>query len=169
MGGEHDGPAPVGYRETATMPTHLPRDVIDLLRGEDRPEKPGEPIGEIQILPVDFRLSHEQRLRGYTLVPSFVRRRKRLEMAWERFWREMAERHEQWRESGGGPWATEARNVDLTPINQVIEAYNSYFPIEADLGTDPKTGKYRMGAGAWEPEPLVTVEDVAHGFDGEQD
>ena len=51
-------------------------------------------------------------------------------------------------------------SIRTSAINPVIEAYNAYFPIEANLASDPATGAYRFGAEPWYSEPLLSHDDV---------
>jgi hypothetical protein len=45
--------------------------------------------------------------------------------------------------------------VDLRVLNELIDRHNRYYPIEADLPMDPKTGTL-LDAG----EPWVPIEEV---------
>ena len=59
----------------------------------------------------------------------------------ERHERELAER---WEELGGNPiaWRLHAERVDFTEVNELIEQHNRWYPVEARLPMDPRTGDY---------------------------
>jgi hypothetical protein len=61
----------------------------------------------------------------------------------ERHERELAERH---RELGGDPeaWRAHAESVDFTDVNELIAAHNRWYPAEARLPMDPRTGDYAL-------------------------
>jgi hypothetical protein len=61
----------------------------------------------------------------------------------ERLERELAERHA---ELGSDPdaWRAFAERVDFTEVNALIEAHNRWYPAEARLPMDPRTGDYAL-------------------------
>ncbi len=43
-------------------------------------------------------------------------------------------------------------------LNRLVRAHNAYYPIEANLPSDPRTGDVLDGEEPWQPMPLRTVE-----------
>lgn len=55
-------------------------------------------------------------------------------------------------------------------MNALVEAHNRYYPIEANLPVDPRTGAYLVKRGTpFEPEPAVTPARLVALLDGEPD
>ena len=51
-------------------------------------------------------------------------------------------------------WREIARGWNFGYVNELIEQHNQYYPIEANLRTDPRTGEYLGLSGrAWRREP----------------
>jgi hypothetical protein len=61
----------------------------------------------------------------------------------ERHERELAERH---RELGGDAagWRRHAERVDFSEVNELIDTHNRWYPVEARLPMDPRTGDYAL-------------------------
>ena len=61
----------------------------------------------------------------------------------ERHERELAECH---RELGGDParWRRHAERFDFSEVNELIDAHNRWYPVEARLPMDPRTGDYAL-------------------------
>ncbi len=57
-------------------------------------------------------------------------------------------------------WSRHVERCGLEGIRLQVEDYNRYFPIEANLASDPKTGKYLWMGGIWEPMQAPTRRDV---------
>ncbi len=45
-----------------------------------------------------------------------------------------------------------------------VEDYNRYFPIEANLKTDPETGRFQWMGGLWDPMETPSREGVFERF-----
>jgi hypothetical protein len=56
--------------------------------------------------------------------------------------------------------ARAARRLDLAPINSLIEKHNRYYPCEANLPMDPKTGALLDRGRPWTPLPPVTLQGL---------
>ena len=65
----------------------------------------------------------------------------------ERHERELAERH---RGLGADPaaWRRYAERIDFSEVNELIDAHNRWYPVEARLPMDPRTGDYVLVNGA---------------------
>jgi hypothetical protein len=124
-------------------------------------------------LPRNFRISTAESVRAMGIgVPSYAARKRRIEDMIEDF-ADFLDEHEQ-KLTKGGMARTErdealrraAGKLDLAAVNRLIEAHNRYYPIEANLPTDPRTGAYMVRRGApFEPEPAVTIDDLLAALD----
>ena len=102
----------------------------------------------------NFTLSLEDRLRAYAQgVPSYIRRRRRIEDLEARLIRLLA--------SAASPAeAASSAEVaaDLEQLNDLIARHNRYYPIEANLPIDPRSGGSLDNGRAFQKLPLVTVD-----------
>ena len=57
-------------------------------------------------------------------------------------------------------WSRHLGRCGLEGIRLRVQDYNRYFPIEANLSTDPATGKYLWMGTTWEPMQAPTRADV---------
>ena len=75
-------------------------------------------------------------------LPYMVRLRE-IAVRMERHERELAELHA---ELGGdaAAWRARAERYDFTEVNALIEQHNRWFPAEARLPMDPRTGDYAL-------------------------
>lgn len=51
-----------------------------------------------------------------------------------------------------------AATLELKKLNTLITAHNRYYPLEANLAMDPRTGEYLVYGRRWEPTLAWTVE-----------
>jgi hypothetical protein len=127
---------------------------------DDAPPKPSE------LLPPDrnFQITLAERVRAQEGLPSFVRRKREIE---DRLAAALAELRAL---AAGGAGRLElsrkAQALDLERLNLLIEHHNRYYPIEAQLRIDPRTGGSLDGDGAFKPLPPVTPELLLALFDG---
>lgn len=117
-------------------------------------------------LPRNFSLGTAESIRALTIgVPSYAARKRRIEDMLE----DLVERlHEALTKASASPteqpWTHAgalalAEALDLSKVNALVEAHNRYYPIEANLPVDPRTGAYLVKRGTpFEPEPTVTPE-----------
>ncbi|MDB4945772.1 MAG: hypothetical protein JWP97_5306 [Labilithrix sp.] len=115
--------------------------------------------------PRNFSLNVNERVRALTIgAPAFAARKKRLEDFEEATIRLLVVLHDKLHAQGHSRAAIEdalldrAQAVDLRPMNDVLDAHNRYYPIEANLPTDPRTGEYLLYGRRWEPDPPWTAE-----------
>lgn len=115
--------------------------------------------------PANFRISLEERVRAAHGLPAHIRRKRRIEDLEEATVLALAEiLDEAEAELGKGSEAADralvqgARDVDLSLLNDLIERHNRYYPIEANLPIDVKTGKLMLQGRRWEPLAKVTIE-----------
>lgn len=106
--------------------------------------------------PRNFTLSIEDRLRAYAQgAPGYIRRRKRIEDLEARLRAKLAAAPDP-----GALLRTEDFRADLALLNDLIGRHNSYYPIEANLPVDVRTGRLLERGTPWSPLPSVTPQDL---------
>ncbi len=111
------------------------------------------PPGEAGAALGNFKLSVDERLRAYAQgVPSHIRRRRRIEDLEARLRAQLAAA-ETPAELARSPELT----GDLALLNDLIARHNRYYPIEADLPIDVRTGRLLERGVPWRPLPPVTM------------
>ena len=96
-------------------------------------EKTDPQLGDTAAPPRNFTLSLEDRLRAYAQgVPSYIRRRRRIEDLEERLIRRLS--------AADAPASAEIVD-DLAQLNDLIGRHNRYYPIEANLPIDVRSGR----------------------------
>ena len=104
----------------------------------------------------NFTLTVEDRVRAYTQgVPGHIRRRRRIEDLEARLIETLAAA-EQPVEAA----ASRAFLVELGRLNDLIERHNRYYPIEANLPIEVRTGRLLDRGRPWQPLPAVTTADL---------
>lgn len=123
-------------------------------------------------LPRNFSLGTAESIRALTIgVPSYAARKRRIEDMLEDLVERLHDALTKAGERGAAgsspterPWPPEgalalAAALDLSKVNALVDAHNRYYPIEANLPVDPRTGAYLVKRGTpFEPEPTVTPE-----------
>jgi hypothetical protein len=116
-------------------------------------------------LPVNFKISLEARVRAAAGIPAYMRRKRRIEDLEEALRQALAEIYQQALEELGdeasarGLMEERAKEMDLGLLNDLIDRHNRYYPIEANLPTDVKTGRMMVLGKPWEPLALLTWRD----------
>lgn len=104
----------------------------------------------------NFKLSVEERLNAYVQgVPGYIRRRRRIEDVEERLLAKLAEA-----EATAAVVTSAELAADLTLLNELIAKHNRYYPIEANLAIELRTGRLLERGAPWRPLPAVTVADL---------
>ena len=99
-------------------------------------------------LPMNFKISLDERVKAAAGVPAYMRRKRRIEDLEEALVQALDEVYQDaLAESGDEEVARaqlleSAQAMDLGLLNDLIERHNKYYPIEANLGVDVKTGKF---------------------------
>ncbi len=57
-------------------------------------------------------------------------------------------------------WRRHVQRCGIEGVQSMVDDYNRYFPIEANLKTDTKTGRFQWMGGLWEPMVPPTRDDV---------
>ncbi len=114
----------------------------------------GNPLkgGRVHIHTSSFKIGVEEALKALDGPPAWSARLRRIE-EWVEY--TVAEARQAWArmaldyygENGGfrEAWERYAENVDFKKINALIDRHNKYFPIEANLPCNIKTGKLMWG------------------------
>jgi hypothetical protein len=119
-------------------------------------EKTEPQLGDTAAPPRNFTLSLEDRLRAYAQgVPSYIRRRRRIEDLEERLIRRLAAA-----EAPADALAAVEIVDDLAQLNDLIGRHNRYYPIEANLPIDVRSGRLLERGAPWRPLPAVTPADL---------
>jgi hypothetical protein len=115
-------------------------------------------------LPRNFSLGTAESIRALTIgVPSYAARKRRIEDMLEDLTDHLRDALTKL-----GPASPASRRqaalalaakLDLSKVNALVDAHNRYYPIEANLPVDPRTGGYLVKRGTpFEPEPAVTPD-----------
>lgn len=128
----------------------------------------GAPKVDDLTLPMNFRLTLAQRLRGLEGLPSYLVRLRRIEELTERlvsYLRHLVQRaRAAWPDddvTAAEVFFASAHVVDLGPLNELIDAHNRYYPIEANLAMDVRTGRFLDGNGEpWRKLRRLRLEDL---------
>jgi hypothetical protein len=119
-------------------------------------EKTGPQPADTASPPRNFTLTVEERLRAYAQgPPSYMRRRRRIEDLEARLIQKLMGPH---------PFvevATSAEFVEeLALLNDLIAKHNRYYPIEANLPIDVRTGRLIERGVPWRPLPFLSAADL---------
>jgi hypothetical protein len=114
--------------------------------------------------PRNFTLSVNDRVRALTIgAPAYATRKKRIEDLEVTHVRALLALHDQLAAKGRSAAEIEqalhdkAHGIDLTKMNALIENHNRYYPIEANLPIDYRTGEYTVYGQRWLPEEPWTA------------
>lgn len=119
--------------------------------------------------PRNFTLRVDERIRALTIgVPAYASRKKHIEDLEERFVKTLVTLHDTMvakqaklgrRDEAAIASALEAKaaTIDLKKINSLVETHNRYYPVEANLGMDMRTGEYLVYGRRWLPEEPFTA------------
>jgi hypothetical protein len=118
--------------------------------------KETEPATDTFALPRNFTLSVEERLRAYAMgVPGYMRRRRRIEDLEARLVGALAAA-----EAPGEALASKELAAELALLNELIDKHNRYYPIEANLPVDIRSGRLVERGAPWRPLAAVTATDL---------
>lgn len=104
----------------------------------------------------NFTLTVEDRVRAYTQgVPGYIRRRRRIEELEARLMAAVRTADDPARAV-----AAKAVVADLAALNDLIGRHNRYYPIEANLPIEVRTGRLLDRGVPWRPLAQVTADDL---------
>lgn len=130
----------------------------------------GEGRRPLDFLPVNFTLSARDRVKAMGGAPAFAVRARRWEDALRAFWSraerawERARRESADEADFGRRWAAEVAGLDVRSLRDEAEAFNRYFPVEADLPMDPVSGDYTRYGERFTRAVPPTPDDVLARF-----
>lgn len=98
------------------------------------------------------RTTLDRYLRAVGGVLPYMRRLRTIELATRVHEEALRERRDDLARGLAAPqfaeaWRTAATAWDFTEINRLIEEHNRWYPVEAQLPMDPRTGDYRLVGG----------------------
>ncbi len=112
-----------------------------------------QPLVDTVAPPRNFTLSLEDRLRAYAQgAPGYIRRRRRIEDLEAKLIGKIAAAAAPADATSSADFAAE-----LAQLNDLIDRHNRYYPIEANLPIDVRTGRLVERGVPWRPLPAVTV------------
>jgi len=144
-----------------------PPDAQSPVAPPDAPPQPNAPAPAVAgsaVLPRNFTVTTEERVRAIvTGVPAYVRRKRRMEDLEAELVIDVA-RLEGRAAPDDAPFDAEVLELDVQArveqLNRLVAAHNRYYPIEANLATDVRTGVYLEMGEPWSPRPHVTLESL---------
>lgn len=131
-----------------------------------------EVIGKpLEIPQVNFTISLEKKIQALSGPPYYIVRARRIEIMTDQLMEDLAAEYGKMiNKLGGRPavfarkWKKLVESWPLDRINDLIEKHNMYYPVEADLRMDPKSGAPMMGSGPWKPREKITAESLLDRF-----
>ncbi len=124
-------------------------------------ERKSPPRRDATIYQRNFSVSTAERIRA--LVggpPAYMLRRRKIEDL-ETSIVSAIRAHEEKTQARLDPRAAPAAlKRAVSSLRALVEAHNKYYPIEANLPIDPRTGELVEFGKRWSPEPLPTFEDL---------
>jgi hypothetical protein len=122
--------------------------------------------------PRNFTLTTDQRVRALTVgVPVYAERKRRIEDLEAAMLKKLVAMYDALVAKGASAAAAreemhdKARATDFTRVNALIAKHNRWYPVEANLPCDPKTGAYLLFGRKWNPEPTWSAERLVAAFD----
>jgi hypothetical protein len=113
----------------------------------------------------NFTLTTDERIRALTIgVPAWAARKRKIEDDEARYTRELVALYDQLVRKRRTDTEIElalvsaATAFDLEKLNKLVVQHNKYYPIEANLPMDRRTGGYLVYGKPWVPESLYTVQ-----------
>lgn len=113
----------------------------------------------------NFTLTTEERIRALTIgVPAWAARKRKIEDDEVRYTKELVDLRDALVKKGRTPTELElalvsaATAFDLDKLNKLVAQHNRYYPIEANLPIDFRTGGYLVYGRPWHPESPYTPQ-----------
>ncbi len=104
----------------------------------------------------NFTMTVDDRVRAYTQgVPGYIRRRRRIEELEERLIAAL-----RLAEDPAQAAASTAIAAELATLNDLIGRHNRYYPIEANLPIEVRTGRLLDRGVPWRPLAPVSARDL---------
>ena len=110
------------------------------------------------------RTNLEARLRAAAGIPAYMRRLRRIEDLEQAIREALHDFVSPFRDNQASlpdqDIAAFAETLPLQELNHLIEHHNQYYPIEANLPVDVRTGVFLLVGKPWHPRPLLTWKDL---------
>lgn len=117
--------------------------------------------------PRNFTISTEDRVRALSIgAPAYAERKRRIEDAEAAWINILLDLHEAMTAAGQPEDAIvaalrkKADTFDFTRVNVLVDKHNRYYPIEANLPMDMKTGGYLLFGRPWRREAPFDAERI---------
>jgi hypothetical protein len=117
--------------------------------------------------PRNFSLNVDERIRALTIgAPAYAVRKRKIEDTEDLWIRTLVELHETLAAKGRAldeidrALRDKARTFDYAKQNTLVAQHNRWYPVEANLRIDPKTGGYLVYGRPWHPETDYTAERI---------
>jgi hypothetical protein len=115
--------------------------------------------------PRNFTIPVDERIRALTIgAPAYAVRKRKIEDAEDRWLDALVSLHDTLTAKGQHPdeiddaLRVKAASFDYAKHNMLVATHNRWYPIEANLRIDPRTGGYLVAGRPWHEEPLATPE-----------
>jgi hypothetical protein len=115
--------------------------------------------------PRNFTLTVGDRIRALTIgAPAYATRKKHIEDLEATHVRTLVTLHDTLVACGRDEEAvtralhSRAQALDLKKLNALVASHNRYYPIEANLPVNPRTGEYLIAGRPWRPESPWTED-----------
>lgn len=119
--------------------------------------------------PRNFTITTEERVRALAIgAPAYAVRKKGLEDKEASLIAALLaifDKEEARGEDGMAAVRMHAATVNLEKLNAIVAKHNRWYPIEANLPIDYKTGCYLQGGRPWEREAEWTLERLIRAFE----
>lgn len=117
--------------------------------------------------PRNFSLNVDERIRALTIgAPAYAIRKRKIEDNEDLWVRTLVELHETLTAKGRSvdeidrALHDKARTFDYAKQNALVAQHNRWYPVEANLRIDPKTGGYLVYGRPWRQETEYTAERI---------
>ena len=124
-----------------------------------RTRAPSVPAVETLSPARNFTITLEDRVRAAGGPPAYMRRKREIEDLEAKLLADAVAILEEAGADVAQAVALGRAKLDLRRVNALIDRHNRYYPCEANLPMDPRTGRLvERGGRPWLPLPAVTVE-----------
>jgi hypothetical protein len=117
--------------------------------------------------PRNFTLGVDERIRALTIgAPAYATRKRKIEDTEEQWVSALVALRAKLEANGGSPeeiahaLREKAATFDYKKQNALVALHNRWYPVEANLRIDPKTGGYLVYGRTWHPEAEFTAERI---------
>lgn len=134
------------------------------MRSQKRDEQGKSALGSVDP-PRNFTLRVDERIRALTIgPPAYAIRKRKIEDAEQAWLGELLDLYEVLSASGRAreeivrALEEKARTFDYAKVNALVALHNRWYPIEADLRIDPRSGGHLVHGRPWHPEAEYSAD-----------